>query len=87
VSNTGGIVNKLKTAVTLLAAMMLSVGLAPAAFADGDDGSPGQGPAVYCDRSYGQVTDDAKYLLGGGVPDGNGSSCNSVGIGEPGEPG
>jgi hypothetical protein len=74
-----------KTVVSTSAAMILSMVLAPAAYA-GDDpsGNDGQGPAVFCEYSVGERTGD-DIFFGGDLPDGDGSSCNSVGIGADGD--
>jgi hypothetical protein len=80
-------VNKCKKmVVTLLAGMMLSVGLAPAAFAGSDNGGaggPGTGGTVACAVSVGQLTANVGVIpiLSGMAADGTGTSCSSFGTG------
>ena len=80
-------VNKCKKmVVTLSSAMMLSVGLAPAAFAGSDNGGPGgsgEGGPVACALSVGQLTAVLGVIpiLSGLAGDGTGTSCSSFGTG------
>jgi hypothetical protein len=73
-----------KTVVTLLAAMMLSVGLAPAAFAGSDNagaGGAGVGGPVSCLVSIGSIAAGVGAILGTGSAQSTGTSCSSFGTG------